>query len=202
MEIVLATRNKGKIREIREGLDIPGLTLRSFEEFDEWPQFEETGDTLEENALLKAFTLRNSTGLPALADDSGLEVDILGGKPGVHSSRYGGPEGDAEKNMDRLLAELEGVPPERRKARFVCVIALALPGGEVHMARGECEGAILEARKGEGGFGYDPIFRPARFKKSMAELSLEKKNSISHRGKALGAMKEILVGKLDAGQGQ
>jgi XTP/dITP diphosphohydrolase len=202
MEIVLATRNEGKIREIREVLDIPGLTLRSFEEFDEWPEFEETGDTLEENALLKAFTLRNTSGLPALADDSGLEVDILSGKPGVHSSRYAGPEGDAEKNMDRLLAELEGVAPDRRTARFVCVIALAFPGGEVHMARGECEGAILEARKGEGGFGYDPIFRPARFKKSMAELTLEKKNSISHRGRALRAMKEILVGKFDAGQGE
>lgn len=194
MEIVLATRNEGKIREIREVLDIPDLTLRSFEEFDEWPEFEETGDTLEENALLKAFTLRNTFSLPALADDSGLEVDYLEGRPGVQSSRYAGPEGDPEKNMDLLLSELEGVPPADRKARFVCVIALAIPGGQVHLVRGECEGAILEARKGEGGFGYDPIFRPARFKKSMAELLPGKKNSISHRGKALLAIKEILEG--------
>jgi XTP/dITP diphosphohydrolase len=192
MEIVLATRNEGKIREIREVLNIPGLSLRSFKEFDEWPEFEETGDTLEENALLKAFSLRNTFGLPALADDSGLEVDRLEGLPGVHSSRYAGPEGDAEKNMDRLLEELEGVEPGERAARFVCVIALALPGGEVHITRGECEGIILDARKGAGGFGYDPIFQPAGFERSMAELSLEEKNSISHRGEALRAVKEIL----------
>jgi XTP/dITP diphosphohydrolase len=193
MEIVIATRNRGKIREIREALDVGGVTLRTFEEFEDWPETEETGATLEDNALIKAFALRDGFGLASLADDSGLLVDRLGGHPGVHSSRYAGPEGDAERNMDRLLAELEGVPGSGRSARFACVLALALPGGDVHVTRGECEGNILTERRGAGGFGYDPVFMPAGFDRSMAELSVEDKNAISHRGKALRAMKDVIT---------
>ena len=192
MDIVIATENKGKIREIREALDIPGVRLLSLEEFDEWPDLEETGGTLEENALIKAFALRDRLGLPALADDSGLLVDALDGRPGVRSSRYAGPEGDPERNMDKLLAELKEVRDGERNARFACVMALALPSGEVRVTRGECEGAILTRRRGSGGFGYDPVFMPAGFDRSMAELSLEEKNAISHRGKALREMKKIL----------
>ncbi len=193
MDIVIATKNTGKIREIMEALDLDGLRLLTFEGSTDWPDAEETGDTLEDNALIKARALREATGLPSLADDSGLLVDALGGRPGVHSSRYAGPEGDAERNMDRLLDELRGVPGTERTARFACVIALVLPDGREYLAHGECPGVILEARKGTGGFGYDPVFLPKGCNRSMAELSLEEKNSISHRGKALHSMKQILT---------
>ena len=193
MDIVIATKNTGKIREIMEALDLDGLRLLTFEDFTDWPDAEETGDTLEDNALIKARALREATGSPSLADDSGLLVDALGGRPGVHSSRYAGPEGDAERNMDRLLYELRGVPGTERTARFACVIALVLPDGSEYLAHGECPGVILEARKGTGGFGYDPVFLPKGCNRSMAELSLEEKNSISHRGKALHSMKQILT---------
>jgi XTP/dITP diphosphohydrolase len=192
MDLILATRNAGKIREIAEILFIPGLRLHTFSEFEDWPELVETGDTLEDNAVLKADALTRRFGMPALADDSGLLVDRLGGRPGVHSSRYAGPEGDAEKNMGRLLSELDGVPETERTARFACVIALALPGADVRLTRGECEGTILIGRRGTGGFGYDPVFRPEGFERSMAELSLEEKNAISHRGKALRAMRGVL----------
>ena len=192
MEIVIATRNKGKIREIREALNAEGIVFRTFEELEDWPETEETGDTLEENALIKAFVLRNKYNLPAFADDSGLMVDKLDGRPGVCSSRYADPEGDPDRNMDRLLEELRGVPDSERTARFMSVVALAIPGGGVHVTNGECDGVILEERKGKGGFGYDPIFQPSGYDRSMAELSLAEKNAISHRGKALRAMKEIL----------
>ncbi len=192
MELIIATRNKGKIREIEEALSMPGLRLLNFEDFDEFPEPEETGATLEENALIKARAVAERFGSPALADDSGLLVDRLGGRPGVSSSRYAGPEGDPERNMDRLLSELEGVPAAARTARFACVIALVIPGGEERLAHGECEGVILEERRGSGGFGYDPVFLPAGFERSMAELTLEEKNAISHRGKALRAMRQFL----------
>jgi XTP/dITP diphosphohydrolase len=192
MEIVIATRNEGKIREIREALETQGTVFRTFEDLDDWPDAEETGDTLEENALIKAFVLRNKYNLPALADDSGLMVDKLDGRPGVSSSRYAGPEGDPEKNMALLLKELKGVSDDERTARFVSVLALAIPGGDVHVTHGECTGVILKKKKGKGGFGYDPVFQPSGYDRSMAELSLAEKNAISHRGEALRAMKEIL----------
>lgn len=194
MEIIVATRNSGKLREIRRVLDLPGLHLRTFEEFEEFPEPEETGSTFEENALIKARAILELYQRPGLADDSGLLVDRLGGRPGVHSSRYAGPEGNSEHNMDRLLEELDGVPRSERTARFSCVMALIIPGGGTHLTHGECEGAILEERRGKGGFGYDPIFLPAGFDRSMAELTLDEKNSISHRGKALLAMREVLAG--------
>ncbi|MBU4193739.1 MAG: XTP/dITP diphosphatase [Actinobacteria bacterium] len=196
MELVLATKNPGKIREMRKMLDLPGLTVLTHRDFDEWPELEETGETLEENAVIKAETVRDHFGLIALADDSGLLVDALDGRPGVHSSRYAGPQGDAELNMDRLLAELDGVPSPERSARFSCVIAIALPAGELQVTRAECEGSILTVREGSRGFGYDPVFCPKGFDCSMAELSLEEKNSISHRGKALRAARILLESML------
>jgi XTP/dITP diphosphohydrolase len=191
MDLVIASKNAGKIREIREVLDLPGLTLLTFEDLGGWPDPEETGQTLEQNAAIKAAELRERFSHAALADDSGLEVDYLGGRPGIHSSRYAGPEGDSDRNIEKLLAELEGVKPADRTARFRCVVALSLEG-DTRLSRGVCEGTILDARRGEGGFGYDPVFEPAGFRRTMAELSLEEKNEISHRGKALRAMRAIL----------
>lgn len=192
MDLVLATKNPGKIREMRDVLVIPGVVLHTFEEFPDWPELEETGETLEENAVLKAEALRDRYSIDALADDSGLLVGHLGGRPGVRSSRYAGPDGDSGKNIDRLLAELEGVPGKERGARFACVIALAGAGGGLRLARGECEGVILEERRGAGGFGYDPVFRPIGYDRSMAELPLEEKNAISHRGRALREMRLLM----------
>ncbi len=189
MEIVIASRNPGKIREIREALDVPGVELLTYEDLGDWPEPEETGSTFEENAVIKATALSERFSRAALADDSGLMVDHLDGRPGVHSSRYAGPEGNAERNIDRLLQEMKGVPPERRGARFICVMALVSPDGQTIITSGTCEGTILSGRRGTGGFGYDPVFEPAGFNRSMAQLSLEKKNSISHRGKALASMR-------------
>ncbi|PKQ28938.1 MAG: non-canonical purine NTP pyrophosphatase, RdgB/HAM1 family [Candidatus Anoxymicrobium japonicum] len=188
MDVVVASKNHGKIREIRGILDLPGLNLLTFEDLGDWPEREETGLTFQENATMKAAWLLDRFGRATLADDSGLEVDWLGGRPGVRSSRYAGPECDHDRNIAKLLEEMEDAPPASRTARFVCVIALALPGGEVKLARGDCEGVILGERIGVGGFGYDSIFQPAGFGQSMAQLSLEEKNSISHRGKALRAI--------------
>jgi XTP/dITP diphosphohydrolase len=190
VDIVIASGNPGKIREISAALDIPEIKLLTRAELGDWPEPEESGSTFEENAEIKARALMDRFGVASLADDSGLEVDHLGTRPGVHSSRYAGPEGDADRNMDRLLAELDGVPADKRQARFVCVVALARPGAETVFTRGTCEGVILSERRGEGGFGYDPLFLPEGFDRSMAELSVEEKNAISHRGKALRAMAE------------
>jgi XTP/dITP diphosphohydrolase len=192
MQIIIATMNQGKVREIRAVLDIPGIELLTTEDLGAWPEPEETGATLEENATIKACALSEMFGRAALADDSGLFVDSLGGRPGVHSSRYAGPEGDAERNMDKLLGELEGIELEGRAASFQCVAALSVPGGEVVLARGRCNGSILAERGGTGGFGYDPIFLPDGFDRSMAQLTLEEKNAISHRGRALRNMREQL----------
>ena len=192
MDLVIATRNVGKLREMREALDVPGLVFHSFEEFSEWPRVDEVGQTMQENAVIKAEALRDYSSMHAVADDSGLEVNFLEGRPGVFSSRYAGPEEDPDRNIDRLLRELEAVPESWRSARFVCFIALALADGGLRITKGECLGTILPERRGNGGFGYDPIFRPAGFAGSMAELSIREKNSISHRGIALREMDAVL----------
>ena len=192
MDLVIATRNVGKIREIREALDVPDLVLHSFEEFSEWPRVDEVGKTMQENAVIKAEALRDYFSMNALSDDSGLEVNFLEGRPGVFSSRYAGPEEDPDRNIDRLLRELEAVPESWRSARFVCFIALAQADGGLRITKGECLGTILPERRGNGGFGYDPVFRPAGFSGSMAELSIREKNSISHRGIALREMDAVL----------
>lgn len=193
MRLLIASKNNGKIREVRRILAIPGLELLDYNDFADWCEPEESGETLEENAIIKAVTILSEFGIPTIADDSGLMVDYLHGRPGILSSRYAGPEGNAERNMDRLLSEMSGVPSSKRSARFQCTIALALPGRDVKITTGECEGTILCARKGSEGFGYDPIFKPAGYDCSMAELSVEAKNVISHRGKALRKMRAIIA---------
>ncbi len=195
-KLVVATRNKGKLREIRSILaDLSGLEVLSIMDFPEGtiPEVEEKGETFEENAYLKAFAVARVTGLPALADDSGLEVDALGGKPGVKSARFGG-EGisDAERN-EKLLALLKGVKHPHRTARFRCSMVLVVPPDfERYVTHGVCEGVIAYEPAGRYGFGYDPIFYLPEFGKTMAQLTPEQKNSISHRRRALEKMKEII----------
>lgn len=193
-EIVIASRNDGKIHEVRrilQGLPVRWLTWRDVEA---WPEAEETGDTFRANALIKAEALAAATGAAALADDSGLEVDALGGAPGVRSARYGGEDGNAELNIRRLLRELAGVPEEERTARFVCWVVLLFPaGGGCIDACGTCEGTITSAPRGRGGFGYDPVFVPRGGRLTFAEIPPEEKDAMSHRGRALQALR----GRLD-----
>ncbi len=193
VRLALATGNRGKIREMRDllaGLDIEVLAR---DDLEGWPALEEKGDTFEENAATKSLELSRWAGMPALADDSGLEVEALGGAPGVISARYAGAQGDDAANIARLLREMQGTPPEKRKARFVCVLVLASPGGQTLEIRETCEGAITTAPRGEGGFGYDPVFVPDGMERTMAELSLEEKNAVSHRGRALRRLRALLV---------
>lgn len=196
--LVMATRNPGKIRELQEILQDPGLTLLSLNDFPKLGDIPETGATFQENAALKAREVARRTGLPALADDSGLEVAALGGRPGVYSARYAqdrtlpAPPGDAD-NWRKLLEELQGVPWEQRGARFVCEIALAFPDGRLFRAQGECAGYIALAPRGTQGFGYDPVFWVPAYGATMAELGPEIKNRISHRARALAALRELLL---------
>ncbi|HIQ05645.1 MAG TPA: RdgB/HAM1 family non-canonical purine NTP pyrophosphatase, partial [Anaerolineae bacterium] len=152
----------------------------------------ETGSTFEENAVQKALAYARASGLWTWADDSGLEVDALGGAPGIHSSRYAGPGAGDEDRYRKLLQALDGVPPDRRTARFRCVVAIATPEGEVYTTYGSCEGVIADSPRGQHGFGYDPVFFLPDMGKTMAELSPEKKNEISHRGRAARAAKVVL----------
>lgn len=197
MQLVLATNNKDKVREIKkvlEGLDIEILTADDFRDF---PEIEETGVTLEENAVLKAEGIFAFTGLPALADDTGLEVDALDGAPGVYSSRYAGPGCSYDDNCRKLLKEMAGVPKEKRAARFRCVIAVCFGENDTPAVEGIVEGYITEARSAaEGGFGYDPVFYFPPLEKTFAEMTLEEKNGVSHRGKALVSAKELLKNRL------
>ncbi len=176
MKLVFATKNRGKLAEARAilGHDVTGGEAL--------PEVDETGATFEENALLKARSAFAATGLPALADDSGLEVDALGGRPGVASARYGGPGLDDAGRRKKLLQEMTG--RSDRRARFVCAIAYVAAGVE-KVARGTCEGRLLDEERGTGGFGYDPLFVPDGYEQSFGELSSEVKNRLSHRAKAL-----------------
>ena len=190
--LFLATRNRGKLREITRILEGLPLEVVGLGEFPDFPPVEETGETFLENALLKARAAASFTGLPSLADDSGLEVDALRGAPGVMSSRYAGKEGDDAANVARLLREMEGIPEKRRGARFVCVLVLAHPDGRWVSLEGTCRGRIATSPRGTGGFGYDPVFIPEGMDRTMAQLSLEEKNALSHRGAALRALREML----------
>ena len=185
-ELVLATRNKGKIAEVQRLLSqhAAHINLRSVADFS-LDDVEETGTTFEENALLKAVTIARQTGLPALADDSGISIDALDGAPGVYSAHWSGVHGDDAANIAKVLTELEGVSDTDRGAQFVCVIALALPDGRHLMVRGEVEGIVRHEPVGDYGFGYDPIFQPDGFEITTAQMDPETKDSISHRGKAL-----------------
>ncbi len=200
--LLVATHNKGKLREYKELLrDLP-VRLVYLDEVGIHEDVPETGSTFEENAVQKATAYARLSGLLALADDSGLEVDALGGRPGVHSARYAGPNAGDDDRIRKLLAELEGVPPERRTARFRCVIAVASPEGDVITAQGTVEGVIADAPRGHHGFGYDPIFYLPDRDCTMAELPPEEKNRISHRARAAEAIKSRLMKFLSAHQGR
>ena len=184
MQIVLATHNRGKMEEmaaILGQLPVELLTLDAFPEIGDIP---ETGNTLKENAFIKAETVHRLTGLPALADDTGLEVDALNGAPGIYSARYAGADATFDDNCQKMLKELDSIPLERRTARFCTVIAF-VNRGEKEWVQGVAEGRIIEEKRGIGGFGYDPIFYYPPLRKTFAELDSVEKNSISHRGKAL-----------------
>lgn len=185
-ELVLATRNVGKILEVERLLQAhaPQIQVRSVSEFN-LDDVEETGDTFEANALLKAETIARNTGLPALADDSGIAIDALGGAPGIYSARWAGVHGDDAANIAKVLEQLDSIPDADRGAQFVCVIALALPDGRSMTVRAEVEGQVRRVPMGDQGFGYDPIFQPDGFAITTAEMSPEQKDAISHRGKAL-----------------
>lgn len=186
-EVVAATSNPGKLREIRSILaDLP-IAVRSLDEFPRVALPEE-GDDYAENAAAKARSVAIALGRFALADDSGLEVDGLGGAPGPRSARYGGPDLDDAGRSARLLEAMAALQGPARRARFVCVAALAAPDGEVRTARGECLGRVLRAARGRSGFGYDPVFELDESGRAMAELSEAEKNRVSHRARALGAL--------------
>ena len=190
LKFVLASNNPGKLREMKEILSELGIDVLSQKEAGISSEPEETGTTFEENAAIKARAAMELSGLPALADDSGIAVDALGGAPGVYSARYGDCHTDEERTA-LLLKNMEN--EEHRDAKFVSCIAVAFPNGDVLITRGECAGELTYEQRGENGFGYDPIFFMERFGKTLAEVSAEEKNSVSHRGRALRAMKERLA---------
>ena len=190
-DIVVATRNPGKLTEIQTILDPgeSGLRLLTLDDFPGIGEIRETGATFEENALMKAGAVEQFTGKIALADDSGLAVDALGGRPGVMSARFAGNGATDERNNLKLLSELKGLPIEQRGATFICVIAVAAGKAEL-LVRGECRGIILEEGRGSRGFGYDPIFFYPPMKKTYSEMTPEEKNAISHRAKALAELQQ------------
>ena len=191
MQIVLATHNRGKMKEMSSILAHLPVKLLTLDDFPQIGEIPETGETLKENAFIKAETVHQKTGLPALADDTGLEVDALDGAPGVHSSRYDGETATFEDNCRKMLQEMDGIPTEERTARFHTVIAFVSDSG-TEWTEGMVEGRILENKRGDGGFGYDPLFYYPPLKKTFAELNSEQKNNISHRGKALRNFCQIL----------
>ncbi|AXF55823.1 XTP/dITP diphosphatase [Salicibibacter kimchii] len=186
--IVLATKNEGKRKEL-EALLAGAATVYSLRDYPDCPEIEETGETFVANARIKADFVAAYTGLPALADDSGLAVDALDGSPGVYSARFAGEEKNDEKNNEKLLRSLEGVPREKRTARFICALVYKNPNGEAIEVEGTCDGEITSAPKGTNGFGYDPLMYLPHMQKTLAELPSKEKNSISHRSKALQKMK-------------
>jgi XTP/dITP diphosphohydrolase len=189
-EIVLATRNAHKVREIREIFQGSGVAFRTLDDFPAMPEAIEDQPDFSGNAVKKALHVCRATGRPALADDSGLEVDALEGGPGVRSARYSG--GDAKKNNALLLKNMKEVPAEKRTARFRCAVALCGPGGKTTVAEGKVEGMIGFSEKGRDGFGYDPLFTPLGHDRTFAEMPAQEKNAMSHRGNALRELKKKL----------
>ena len=192
MKVVLATHNQGKIREFQKILSEIGWDIVSVSELGDIQEPEETGRTFEENALQKARYYANITQFPVLADDSGIIVDILQNKPGIYSARYAGKHGDDKANNEKLIKDLSTFHGEDRRGHYVCVIALVWPNGKELTVRGTCEGIIRDFYQGTNGFGYDPLFYIPSLEKTMAELSIEEKTKISHRGHAL----QLLLNKL------
>jgi XTP/dITP diphosphohydrolase len=198
VKLLFATRNPGKVRELQALAT--GLDVLSLADFSGVPEVEETEDTLQGNARLKALTVSRLSGLWALADDSGLFVDALGGAPGVHSARYA--KGSDADRVAKLLHQMEGVPDGRRGAVFRCALALASPAGEVTLAEGECRGEVLRAPRGSGGFGYDPVLLLPELGRTMAELTLEEKGRFSHRARAFERMRPNLTDLARRGSGE
>ena len=191
-KIIFATGNAGKMKEVREILKDLNVEVLSMKEAGIQADVEENGKTFQENAVIKAREIMKRSGEVVLADDSGLEIDYLNKEPGIYSARYMGEDTSYRIKNGNLIERLQGVPDEKRTARFVCAIAAAFPDGSVETTEGTIEGRIGYEEKGENGFGYDPIFYVPEFGCTTAELTGEQKNQISHRGKALEAMKEIL----------
>lgn len=185
--LVLATTNKNKVKEFREILHDFPVEIRSLADFGPIPECIEDGETFDDNAYKKALHTAKILGLPAIADDSGLEVEALAGAPGVYSARYAGESATDQENCQKLLQEMEG--QENRKAAFKCVLSLAVPSGPALTYEGSCQGTILEESRGESGFGYDPLFFYEPLNKSFAECNMEEKNQVSHRGRALAEMR-------------
>nr|BEK66051.1 RdgB/HAM1 family non-canonical purine NTP pyrophosphatase [Kitasatospora purpeofusca] len=192
--LILATRNQHKVAELRDILGDAGLDVElvGADAYPEIPDVPETGITFAENALLKAHALARATGLPAVADDSGLCVDVLGGAPGILSARWSGKHGDDRANLDLLLAQLSDIAPEHRGAHFFCAAALALPDGTERVVEGRLLGTLRTAPAGDGGFGYDPILQPLGESRTCAELTPAEKNAISHRGQAFRALAPVV----------
>lgn len=199
-ELLIATRNRGKVKEIKDALDGLRLKLRVLEEFPGISTAEELGESYAENAVAKACAYANQSGLPTLADDSGLEVAALDNSPGVRSARFGGAGISDSERTALLLSKLSSVEMEQRQARFVCVVAIAQPnGGVVNIETGTCEGVLAKTPMGDQGFGFDPIFIPAGYDMTFAQMPSALKESISHRGKALAATRVFLAAQLELG---
>jgi XTP/dITP diphosphohydrolase len=196
-KVLLATANTKKLAELQRILDTAlgssRVTSVGLGDFDDYPDVPETGLTFGENALLKAREGARRTGLPTVADDSGLAVDALNGMPGVFSARWSGRHGDDDANLDLVLAQISDVPDEHRGAAFVCAAALVLPNGREHLVEGRQPGRIIRVRRGTGGFGYDPVFLGEGQDRTNAELSAEEKDAISHRGKALRNLAKVIA---------
>ena len=199
MRIVFATRNEGKLRELTQMLASTGVELVSLNDFSSLPEVVEDGKTYLENALKKARIIAEATGQTVLADDSGLEVEVLGGEPGIYSARYAGEDASDEENNALLLTKLKDVPLSERRSSFRCVLVLYSPGGGYQAFEGRWDGLIIDESRGTNGFGYDPIFLWPDMNKTAAELPPEVKNKISHRGRALAKLKEYLDGESPAG---
>jgi XTP/dITP diphosphohydrolase len=198
--VIVATKNRGKAKEFQQMFSPFGFEVLTLLDMPEIEDVEETGTTFEENAILKAEEVANRLNTLVIADDSGLAVDALEGRPGVYSARYAGEQKNDEANIDKVLTELHGIEMEKRTAQFYCVLAIAGPNHDTKTVTGSCEGTILAERRGTNGFGYDPIFYVPSFKKTMAELLPEEKSSISHRGNALKKLQEILPDVVGVGE--
>ena len=194
MKIVFATKNEGKVREITEMLASTDIELVSLNHFQSLPEIVEDGKTYLDNALKKAKIISEFTGETVLADDSGLEVEALGGEPGVYSARYAGEGASDEENNDKLLSKLKEVPPQKRNASFICALALYGRNGQCQAFEAKWQGQIIDERRGTNGFGYDPIFFWPQMNKTAAELTPEIKNRVSHRGQAFAKLKSYLCG--------
>lgn len=191
-ELIIATKNAGKAKEFQQFFAQLHIRVKSLLDFDDLPDVEETGTTFAENARLKAETIAELLDMPVLADDSGLEIDALQGRPGIYSARYAGVDKDDEANIRKVLEEMQSVPMEKRTARFVCVLALAEKGKETVITEGYCEGKIALHPAGENGFGYDPIFIPEGYTNTLAELNPSVKQEISHRRHAMDQLQALL----------